>query len=76
MRIRFEEDEYYLMAMFKKENRLETMQEIRAVIPFIKEDAQMLALINSALEKMEHISNDDFSRIDLEIYKQEPVEEL
>ena len=76
MRIRFEEDEYYLMAMFKKENRLETMQEIRAVIPFIKEDAQMLALINSALEKMEHIANDDFSRIDLEIYKQEPVEEL
>ena len=76
MMVRFEEDEYYLMAMFKKENRLETMQEIRAVIPFIKEDAQMLALINSALEKMEHISNDDFSRIDLEIYKQEPVEEL
>ena len=76
MRIRFEEDEYYLMAMLKKENRLATMQEIRAAIPFIKEHAQMLALINSALEKMEHISNDDFSRIDLEIYKQEPVEEL
>lgn len=75
MRIRFEEDEYYLMAMFQKENRLETMREIRAVIPFVKEDAQMLALINSALEKMKYLSDDGFSKIDLEIYRQEPVEE-
>ena len=75
MKIRFEEEEYFLMAMFQKESRLETMGEIRAVIPFVKEDAEILSLINSTLGKMEHISDDEFSRLDLEDYRQEPVEE-
>ncbi|OUN34182.1 transposon-transfer assisting family protein [Lachnoclostridium sp. An76] len=75
MKIRFEEDEYFLMAMFQKESRLETMGEIRAVIPFVKEDAEILSLINNTLGKMEHISDDEFSRLDLEDYRQEPVEE-
>lgn len=38
MKLRFEEDEYFLMAMFQKENRMKTMQEIRRIFPFIKED--------------------------------------
>ena len=75
MKIRFEEDEYFLMAMFQKESRLETMGEIRAVIPFVKEEAEILSLINNTLGKMEHISDDEFSRLDLEDYRQEPVEE-
>ena len=40
MKLRFEEDEYFLMAMFQKENRMKTMQEIRRIFPFIKEDAE------------------------------------
>ena len=35
----------------------------------------MLSLINSTLEKMEHISDQEFSGIDLEPYKQEPMED-
>lgn len=75
MRISFEEEEYFLMAMFQKESRMETMGEIRTVIPFVKEDAEILSLINSTLKKMEHISDDIFSKLDLEVYRQEPVEE-
>lgn len=73
--IRFDENEYLMMAMFEKGNRRQTMREIRSVIPFLKEDAEMLAFVNSILEKMERISDGDFSGINLEPYRQEPMED-
>ena len=51
------------------------MREIRSVIPFLKEDAEMLALVNSTLAKMECISDRDFSGTNLEPYRQEPMED-
>lgn len=73
--VRFEENEYLIMAMFEKKNRQQTMREIRGVIPFLKEDAEMLALVNSTLDKMGRISDHDFSEMDLEPYRQEPMED-
>lgn len=75
MRVRFEEEEYFVMAMFEKDTRTGTMEEIRRVLPFIREDAEMLALVNSTLKKMEQLTDQEFSRLDLETYEQEPVEE-
>ncbi|MBS6677236.1 MAG: transposon-transfer assisting family protein [Clostridiales bacterium] len=75
MRVRFEEDEMFVMAMFKKENRLATMQEIRRILPFIKEDGEMLALVNHTLEKMEQLTDKEFAEIDLEDYLQDTGEE-
>lgn len=75
MRVRFEEDEMFVMAMFKKENRLATMQEIRRILPFIKEDGEMLALVNYTLEKMEQLTDKEFAEIDLEDYLQDTGEE-
>ena len=75
MRVRFEEDEMFVMAMFKKENRLATMQEIRRILPFIKEDGEMLTLVNHTLEKMEQLTNQEFAAIDLEDYQQDTGEE-
>ena len=71
----FDEFEKTIMAMFWKEDRLRTMDEIRSVIPFIKEDEEIYPLVNSVLEKMGEISDQDFLALDLEAYKQEPVEE-
>ncbi len=73
--IRFDENEYLMMAMFEKGSRRQTMREIRSVIPFLKEDAEMLALVNSTLAKMECISDRDFSGTNLEPYRQEPMED-
>lgn len=73
--MRFDENEYLIMAMFEKENRQQTMREIRGVIPFMKEDAEMLALVNITLDKMGRISDRDFSEMDLEPYRQEPMED-
>ena len=75
MRVRFEEDEMFVMAMFKKENRLATMQEIRRILPFIKEDGEMLALVNHTLEKMDQLTDKEFAAIDLEDYQQDTGEE-
>lgn len=75
MRVRFEEDEYFVMAMFEKDSRIGTMDEIRRVLPFIREDAEMLALVNSTLKKMEQLTDQEFSRLDLETYAQEQTEE-
>ena len=75
MRVRFEEDEMFVMAMFKKENRLATMQEIRRILPFIKEDGEMLALVNHTLEKMDQLTDKEFAAIDLEDYLQDTGEE-
>lgn len=76
MMIRFEEEEYLLMAMFQRENRQQTMREIRNVIPFLKDDAPMLALVNRTLDKMGRISDRDFQEMELELYRQEPTEEV
>ena len=76
MRVRFEEEEYFVMAMFEKDSRIGTMEEIRRVLPFISEDGEMLALVNSTLKKMEQLTDQEFSRLDLETYEQEPVEEV
>lgn len=75
MRVRFEEEESFVMAMFEKDTRTGTMEEIRRVLPFISEDGEMLALVNSTLKKMEQLTDQEFSRMDLETYEQEPVEE-
>lgn len=75
MMLRFDENEYLIMAMFEKENRRQTMREIRGVVPFLKDDAEMLTLVNNMLNKMGHISDKDFSEIDLEPYRQELMED-
>lgn len=75
MNIRFEEDELFVMAMSEKNSRIETMQEIRRILPFVKEDAEMLNLINATLKKMERLTDQEFSAIDLEVYRQETMED-
>ena len=75
MRVRSEEVEYFVMAVFEKDTRTGTMEEIRRVLPFISEDGEMLALVNSTLKKMEQLTDQEFSGMDLETYAQEPAEE-
>lgn len=73
--MKFDENEYLIMGMFQKENRLQTMREIRSVIPFLKDDEEMLSIVNSTLAKMEKLPDQEFALLDLEPYKQEPVED-
>ena len=54
--VKFEENEYFLTAMFQKESRQATIEEIHKAIPYIGRDEEMLALINSTLEKLWFLS--------------------
>ncbi len=73
--IKFEENEYFLMAMFQKESRQATIEEIHNVIPYIGRDEEMLALINSTLEKLWFLTDEAFLSLELESYRKEPMED-
>ena len=73
--VKFEENEYFLTAMFQKESRQATIEEIHKAIPHIGRDEEMLALINSTLEKLWCLSDKAFLSMDLEPCRQEPVED-
>ncbi len=75
MMVRFEENEYFLMAMFQKESRQATIEEIHNVIPYIGRDEEMLALINSTLEKLWFLTDEAFLSLELESYRKEPMED-
>ena len=64
MMVRFEENEYFLMAMFQKESRQATIEEIHNVIPYIGRDEEMLSLINSTLEKLWFLTDEAFLNMD------------
>jgi hypothetical protein len=51
------------------------MDAIRGVMPYVGEDEEILTLVNSTLEKLEHISDAEFLQMDLEMYKDEPTED-
>jgi len=73
--VRFEENEYMIMAMFQRESRRQTMEEIRSVLPFISEDEEILLLVNSTLEKMVHLSDEAYLNLDLEPYQAAAAED-
>ena len=75
MMIRFDENEYILMAMFQRESRQATIDKIQSVIPYIDGDKEMLFLINSTLEKLWFLSDEAFLSLNLEPYMQEPMED-
>ena len=51
-------------------------KRISQALQIISEDGEMLALVNSTLKKMEQLTDQEFSRLDLETYAQEPAEEV
>ena len=73
--MRFEENEYILMAMFQRESRQKTIDKIHSVIPYVSRDEEMLFLINSTLEKLWFFTDEAFLNLDLEPYKEEPMED-
>ena len=75
MMVRFEENEYFLVAMFQKESRQATIEEIHKAIPYIGRDEDLQTLIISTLEKLWFLSDESFLSMDLEPYRQEPMED-
>ncbi|MCD7889672.1 MAG: transposon-transfer assisting family protein [Oscillospiraceae bacterium] len=74
-KITFEKDELIILAMFEEEGRQETVKEIESVIPFVSDDTEIESLVIGTIEKLKMMSDEEFAKLDLEEYKQEPVDE-
>lgn len=75
MTVRFGEQEWNLMEMFRRESRLETIGEIQNILLFTGADEELFFLINSTLEKLWFISDTEFVRMNQERYKKGLKEE-
>ena len=71
MRIRLEENEMILMAIFSAESRQAIMDRIQNVLPYVREDEEMQALVVNTLKKMQEMTEQEFQSVDLEVYRLE-----
>ena len=69
--IPFAQDEYIVMAMFEAENRQATMQQIEEILPFIKDDTELVRVVTGTIEKMKRMPDEQFAQLDLEPYRRE-----
>ena len=73
--IPFEQDEYIVMAMFESESRQTTIRQIEEILPFIREDTELVRVVTGTIEKMKRMPDAQFAQLDLEPYRKEDGDE-
>ena len=68
-RIRFEEEEMYVISCFDTSSRETALQAVQFVIPFTKDDEELSALVVSSVEKLKMIPDEEFDQLDFESYR-------
>ena len=68
---KFEQDECLLMAICQED----TCEQTKKILRFLKHDTEMTALVKGTLEKMEHLTEEEFSKMDLTPYLTELLED-
>ena len=51
------------------------MDRIQNVLPYVREDEEMQALVVNTLKKMQEMTEQEFQSVDLEVYRLESAEE-
>ena len=69
--VRFDELELMLMAMFEQPTLKDTIQVLTEVQPLVAEDAEMTALVQQTIPKMQQLNEQQFKGLELEWYKPE-----
>jgi len=72
---KFEQDECLLMAICQEDTCEQTKEEMEKILPFLKHDTEMTTLVKGTLEKMEHLTEEEFSKMDLTPYLTELLED-
>ena len=68
-RITFDDEEMMLIAIFEEDSRAETLDYMRTVQPFMGDnDEEMSALMDSAIHKLELVTDEEFADMDLSGY--------
>lgn len=72
--VRFDELELMLMAMFEQPTLKDTIQVLKEVQPLVAEDAEMAALVQQTIQKLQKLNEQQFKRLELEWHRPEEEE--
>ena len=76
MKIRFEENEMLVIAMFDTGNRQTTLNDMRDALPFVEEDNEIYSHVIQTIEKMKCITDMDYHELALDYYKQDTEDDM
>ena len=69
--VRFDELELMLMAMFEQPTLKDTIQVLLEVQPLVAEDAEMAALVQQTIPKMQRLTEPQFKGLEPEWHRPE-----
>lgn len=69
MNVRFDELELMLVAMFEQKTLKGTIQTLTEVQQLVEEDAEMAALVQQSIQKLQQVNEQQFKGLELEWYK-------
>ena len=70
-KITFDEEELYAIAVFNPDTRTGTADAMEEVLPLLKDDTEMHALLMNIVKKLRKIPDDVFNNLELEEYREE-----
>lgn len=73
-KIIFMDDEMRVISMFDTSSRETALHAVEAVVPYVREDAELSAVVVNTVEKLKQISDEDFLQLDFDFYRFEEVE--
>ena len=72
--VRFDDLELMLMAMFEQPTLRDTIQMLMEIQPIVAEDAEMAALVQQTIQKLQKLNEQQFKGLELEWHRPEESE--
>ncbi len=69
--VRFDDLELMLMAMFEQPTLRDTIQMLMEIQPLVAEDAEMAALVQQTIQKLQKLNEQQFKGLELEWHRPE-----
>lgn len=74
-KITFDEEELLVLAILEPDNRKNTIVRLEEILPEVKDDPDMEAIVASVTEKLKLISDEVYKQLGLEEYREELLAE-
>jgi len=74
-KITFDEEELLVLAILEPDNRKNTIVRLEEILPEVKDDPDMEAIVVSVTEKLKLISDEVYKQLGLEEYREELLAE-
>ena len=70
-KITFDEEELLVLAVLEPDTRKNTITRLEEILPEVKDDPDMEAIVISVVEKLKRITDEAFDLLGLEEYREE-----